>query len=1378
MGEYTLPNTGDQVAAAIARALSIVVPTYTSQLQNDSGFVTAADVPTKTSQLQNDSGFVLSSDLTTETTRAMTEEERLAGLIASVSAALANYYTKSETYNKTEVNNLIGAIQQFHYEISPSLASVTNPQSNVLYLIGPTGSGSDKYEEYVYANSTWTKIGDTTIDLSGYPTTEEVEAMLNSLWSDVLAELNKKANKDGWYEQMAVGLAENLVDTAATGSEQTIRYRKSGGPVPVVTSNALIKGIKGRTDAWNMLAKFNASSAWSYTVAGVDITHTANSYKIRFNGQVSGVNSFNINIGNIVPAIVSGHKYYISGTGVNGFRVRTSQSTGVQSATDGSGAICTASANSTAGLLAGDFMAAAVGHSFANYDINVIITDLTLAYGSGKEPTTVDAFLKDYPYALGASYNAGKLLGNKVTALVTDGFNQWDEVWEVGQISYSDGSNVSNTTQIRSKNYIPIFPSTQYYFRVGSGNFDNVCYYDINKNHIITGNGGGIKTTPSAARYVRFSITSAYGTTYQNDICINLSDASVNGTYEPYNRTRRELPITTATGKLNGTGASQVVYPNGMNGVGTSFDEIVVENGLAKKGIRRRARVDLGSLTWTLNSTKGFFYAVAPSGVNAWGDTSVGNAICSRYTPTTPYRAYEQTANYNKCFSISSYWSQSNVYIVVIDSAYATAAAFKTAMNGVMLDYQLATPQTFIFDTPFSVIYPVHANGTEEATPIGLDANGVPESTPFVGAIAYQKDYVKQLNELPDRLDEKQDVLTFDETPTEGSTNPVTSGGVKTALDGKANPDGYYQQMVSGAAESLIAKELSDAVISYRATPSGTGAASIAKIKGRTDAWNQVMKPGVFGAQSAAGVTITDNNDGTFTVNGTANGNAQISPVTNLNLIAGHKYAYATIRLSGNAAPAFGIVGTTDSNQNGWTIRTSSGSGALSDAYFYISSGASYDNVQVQVPLIDLTRLYGAGREPATAAAFLAEYPEALTAPYNAGKLINNKMTALVTDGFNQWNEVWESGRLDTTTGADYANDTLIRTKGFMRVLPNTEYYCYFGAINGGTSVWAMFYDENQNVIAGYSTGIGVSANASNISNATFTTPTNCAFMRFYWFGTTYANDIAINLSHSGIRNGEYEPYWTSTLNIDHSKIYGKLNGAGEMVQIAPDGFRGVGSNYDEVDIVRKEAYIRRAWVDMGTLNWTYQANVMGGSNAKSGFYASVIGFKNYSGNELPLGLCVKYPASSPNALYSGADKAFTIFNNNLFIADSSAGYDPAAFKTAMDGVMLDYQLATPLHYTDLMYSEDGGQTFTEIPSNYRVDDFGTERRLPDGIVDGAPASTPLVALINYPINLPKTYQNQDSMDDFANKLASALGFTWSKTWNGVKYVYTITKNS
>lgn len=91
---------------------------------------------------------------------------------------LVNYYLKSETYTKTEVQGLIAAINQFHYEIYPSTSAVTNPQGNVLYLIGPTGTGDDKYEEYVYANNTWVKIGDTSIDLSGYVTTQALNAAL------------------------------------------------------------------------------------------------------------------------------------------------------------------------------------------------------------------------------------------------------------------------------------------------------------------------------------------------------------------------------------------------------------------------------------------------------------------------------------------------------------------------------------------------------------------------------------------------------------------------------------------------------------------------------------------------------------------------------------------------------------------------------------------------------------------------------------------------------------------------------------------------------------------------------------------------------------------------------------------------------------------------------------------------------------------------------------------------------------------------------------------------------------------------------------------------------------------------------------------------
>lgn len=96
---------------------------------------------------------------------------------------LTNYYLKSEVYTKDEVASLIGAIQQFHYEIAASTSAVTEPSNNVLYLIGPTGSGADKYEEYVYdatkpVAERWVKIGDTSIDMSGYVTTQALNTAL------------------------------------------------------------------------------------------------------------------------------------------------------------------------------------------------------------------------------------------------------------------------------------------------------------------------------------------------------------------------------------------------------------------------------------------------------------------------------------------------------------------------------------------------------------------------------------------------------------------------------------------------------------------------------------------------------------------------------------------------------------------------------------------------------------------------------------------------------------------------------------------------------------------------------------------------------------------------------------------------------------------------------------------------------------------------------------------------------------------------------------------------------------------------------------------------------------------------------------------------
>lgn len=120
-------------------------------------------LPTKLSQLENDQEFV---------TKMVTD--------------LANYYTKSETYTKDEVNNLFSQVKTIQIKAVDQLPETG--ESNVIYLVPKQGgSGTNVKDEYLWTGTTWKKIGDTDIDLSGYwSKTELVECtneQINALFS-------------------------------------------------------------------------------------------------------------------------------------------------------------------------------------------------------------------------------------------------------------------------------------------------------------------------------------------------------------------------------------------------------------------------------------------------------------------------------------------------------------------------------------------------------------------------------------------------------------------------------------------------------------------------------------------------------------------------------------------------------------------------------------------------------------------------------------------------------------------------------------------------------------------------------------------------------------------------------------------------------------------------------------------------------------------------------------------------------------------------------------------------------------------------------------------------------------------------------------------
>lgn len=162
----------------------------------------------------------------------------LSGFITISVNNLANYYLKSETYTKQEVHALIAAIQQFHYEIYASTGAVASPAGNVLYLIGPTGTGPDKYEEYVYdatKQEPWVKIGDTSIDLSGYYTSQQTDAAITSALNTALATVAKSGSYNDLTDKPTIPTVPTNVSAFTNDAGYLTQHQDISGKEDVTT---------------------------------------------------------------------------------------------------------------------------------------------------------------------------------------------------------------------------------------------------------------------------------------------------------------------------------------------------------------------------------------------------------------------------------------------------------------------------------------------------------------------------------------------------------------------------------------------------------------------------------------------------------------------------------------------------------------------------------------------------------------------------------------------------------------------------------------------------------------------------------------------------------------------------------------------------------------------------------------------------------------------------------------------------------------------------------------------------------------------------------------------------------------------------------------
>lgn len=79
--------------------------------------------------------------------------------------------------NKTAVQKMISDARHMKKEIVAIKPSTGD--ENTMYLVGPKGDGNNIYEEWLFVNSKWEKIGDTSteVNLDGYLKEADIQAI-------------------------------------------------------------------------------------------------------------------------------------------------------------------------------------------------------------------------------------------------------------------------------------------------------------------------------------------------------------------------------------------------------------------------------------------------------------------------------------------------------------------------------------------------------------------------------------------------------------------------------------------------------------------------------------------------------------------------------------------------------------------------------------------------------------------------------------------------------------------------------------------------------------------------------------------------------------------------------------------------------------------------------------------------------------------------------------------------------------------------------------------------------------------------------------------------------------------------------------------------
>lgn len=478
----------------------------------------------------------------------------------------------------------------------------------------------------------------------------------------------------------------------------------------------------------------------------------------------------------------------------------------------------------------------------------------------------------------------------------------------------------------------------------------------------------------------------------------------------------------------------------------------------------------------------------------------------------------------------------------------------------------------------------------------------------------------------------KEDISILKE---EMSKNYLDDAKTKRSLDAlwKLNQGISYQFETD--AEKAYQKDI----------PSGAKLASVKKIGGRTIVWNQLFNYQIIKTRTYLGVTYTNNDDGTYTANGTSTGTSYISE--DIKFIKGHKYYMRSLTTINSEKTYKAYITGNDVFRDMIDVGYGSINTALNTAigYFvtlYVPKGATVENLKIIPQIYDLTQMFGAGNEPSTPEEFEALFLEDYY-PYNEGELMSMPVNEVVEQGKNLFDEKMELGLMNYDVnfenfGENIASKNQLRSSNYIPVEPNTQYF-----FNSYRAI-AFIYDAKRKPIK-------IGSNGYLSMGSLFTTPSNARYLKFYLtkeYGIIYNSDLMLTKGATTA----YSPYHKNTYPIPQAIL--NLDGYGD----------GVSDDvYNYVDWENKEYHKRVGRVDLGTLPWiNYREN------------DNLLFVTNKLNNSISKSICSKY-VKKTNASIGKEDKFYYFNPFNMVVVDSSYS-DANDFKVGIQGVMLYYNLA------------------------------------------------------------------------------------------------------